>query len=371
MPYAAGTDTNINKHPETSLWQVRPSPGRGRGLFATRPLPSGTLIMIDKPVGITKTSIPNLIRADVDRTLATMTAAQRAKFHTLSDAGGSSSDRLVRIYQTNGHGYGPNMEEGGEQGCICLDMALINHACVSNASWSYREAADVWIVSAVADIAEDEEITVSYAHYLRYYTCAQRQDITRDIWGFTCFCPTCQLGGSKTGAGSASDMRRVLLLGLRMLLEAKDGSFKLEVKPTALRSSNGRDLVTVPRRVHNNLTEADRTFAWWLVAKLHEAEGIANEGLIDPYWYATLSLEKRLTELAKREERVKNVEKWMDNMKEWNKLAMDANKVNIKTGGMPVFVPEGGRPAWRANKVSLIQNPRRASARIAANGKMG
>jgi len=166
-------------------------------------------------------------------------------------------------------------------------------------------------------------------------------------------------------------MRRVLLLGLRMLLESKDSGLKLEVKPTALRSSNGRDLVTVPHRIRNNLTEADRTFAWWLVAKLHEAEEIANEGLIDPYWYATLSLEKRLTELAKRDERVKNVEKWMENMKVWNKLAMDAEKVNIKTEGMPVFVPEGGRPAWRANTVSLIQTPARAFARIAANGKMG
>ena len=139
-----------------------------------------------------------------------------------------------------------------------------------------------------------------------------------------------------------------------MLLASKDADLKLEVKSAALGSSNGHDLVTVSCIVRNNLTEAERTFAWWLVAKLHEAEGIANEGLIDPYWFATLSLEKRLTELAKRGERVKSAEKWMDNMKEWNKLAMDANKVNIKTEGMPIFVSEGGRPAWRANKVSLV-----------------
>jgi len=352
MPSAISANANATKQPEASLWQVRPCPGKGRGLFATKPLPPGTLIMIDKPVGITNTWSQYLTRPEVDRALSTMTAAQRTKFHTLSDAGGTSSDKVVRIYQNNGHGYGPNRD----QGCICFDMAFINHACVPNASWSYREAADVWIVNAVVDIAQDEEITVSYVHYLRYYTQAQRQEITREVWGFNCLCTTCKLGGSKSRAGHASDMRRVLLLGLRFLFEAKNGKLRLEQVDTALRGSGGNMLVTVPYSVLAELTEADRTFAWWLVAKLHEAEGFANEGLADPYGRAALSLRTRLLELSRQHKRVKNIEKWTGNMKEWYKIAMDASKVGVKTEGSPIFVPEGSAPAMRPNKVSPARN---------------
>lgn len=147
-------------------------------------------------------------------------------------------------------------------------------------------------------------------------------------------------------------MRRVSLLGLRILLELKNGGLKLELMSTALRGSGGRDLVTVPRKVMADFTEADRTFAWWLVAKLHEAEGFANESLVDPYGYAAFSLRHRLTELGKRGKRVKNIEKWTGNMKEWTKIAMDATKVNIKLEGSPVFVPDGADPAVRINEVS-------------------
>jgi len=355
MPSRVNAGSNTNKDPETSQWQVCPCPGKGRGLFATKPLARGTLIMVDEPVGITNTWSQYLTRAEVDRALSTLTAAQRVKFHTLSDAGGSSSDKLVRIYQTNGHNYASNRDQGGDQGCICLDMAFINHACVPNASWNFRENANVWTVSAAIDIAEDEEITVLYVDYLRYYTHAQRQEITREIWGFTCVCTTCKFGGSKTHAGRVSDMRRVFLLGLRLLLESQNGCLKLEMMHIALRGSEGRDLASIPRNVWANFTEADRTFAWWLVAKLHEAEGFAGEGLVDPYGFAALSLRTRLTELGQRGKRVRNIEKWTDNMKDWYKLTMNGAKVSLRTTGWPILVPEGSAPAMKANKVSKLE----------------
>jgi len=188
------------------LYQVRESGGRGRGLFATKDLPKGTLILLDKPLGFMNTWSQNMTRRDISGALATMTAKERETFITLSDYGGFSSDKLVRIFQTNGLGW-----RGGS--CLYLKISLINHSCRPNAIWTGDEERSIFFVNVTAFIPKDAEITVNYAAYTMNYTCSQRRALLKTIWGFTCSCEACS---PPPGADPVQlfDMRRILIFGL-------------------------------------------------------------------------------------------------------------------------------------------------------------
>lgn len=262
-------DNNNKKTAEVAtpgpLYEVRESEGKGRGLFATKDLPKGTLILLDKPLGFMNTWSQDMTRQDVDAALATMTVKQRETFMSLSDSGGFSSDKLVRIFQTNGLGW-----RGGS--CLCLKISLINHSCRPNAQWTRDEERSIFFVTATASIPKNTEITVNYAAYTMNYTCSQRQALLKTIWGFTCRCEACS---PAPGADSVrlSDMRRILILGLHCILESKNGRVKVENYHLALPGSNGRELFEIKVKRVLEYTEADRTFAWFLAAKLMEAEG--------------------------------------------------------------------------------------------------
>lgn len=70
---------------------------------------------------------------------------------------------------------------------IWTTASLSNHSCIGNACRAIL--GDMMIISAVRDIEEDEEITMSYRSWEANLT--ERQSALNKTWGFTCQCVLC------------------------------------------------------------------------------------------------------------------------------------------------------------------------------------
>jgi hypothetical protein len=79
---------------------------------------------------------------------------------------------------------------------VCLSAALINHSCAPNCSYegwyNTQEAAPGIRVYSEEDIAEGEEISISYVP--RHLRQAERAARLRSSYGFDCACPRCSSG---------------------------------------------------------------------------------------------------------------------------------------------------------------------------------
>lgn len=164
-------------------WAIKKVEGKGRGMFANKDLNKGDLILVEKPAAYVDKWSQYLTPRDVQKATAHFTPVQRKFFYTLSDKGGSSSDRDVRIFQTNSFGEGPT------KGYLCLIIARMNHSCISNAKWFRHKESETYIVTALAKIKKGEEITLNYLAYAQYYTAAQRNALHQEIWKCTSYSP--------------------------------------------------------------------------------------------------------------------------------------------------------------------------------------
>lgn len=265
------------------LWTIRDTSTRGRGLFATANIKKGTLILLERPAATTNVSSEDMTRQDIDIALAHLTPAQHKQYSTLSDHGGTSTDKEIRIFQTNGITIADNRI------ALMFNVSLINHSCVPNANWGYRQETGKFFVAACTDIREDTEICTNYMHYAYLYTSTQRNAILQDIWKFTCGCEAC----SDTTLGRLSDLRRTLLFGLHMILVGDSST--LVNYDIALPATNHEDSCTV-NTSSSQLTVVKRTRSWWVMAKLLEAEGICGEILGNAYTQALTLLQAQLFE---------------------------------------------------------------------------
>lgn len=146
-------------------------------MFATRDINKGDLILIEKPAAMVNKWSHELTPNDVQLALAHLTPRQRRGYSTLSDKGGTSHNKNVRIFQTNCIG-----QQGTLKGYICLTLSRINHSCIPNATKAERDGYKSFTLTAVNKIKRDEEITINYLEYAQYYTAAQRDALYQHIW---------------------------------------------------------------------------------------------------------------------------------------------------------------------------------------------
>ena len=213
--------------PSCPPFVIRESPGKGRGLFATRKIKQGQLILEEYPLITskneaclddfetnvypnidedTKTKIlelhdpaDNLNRLDAQTAEKLVRISKDPMMEFYKDAETDEMSKIFRIIY--GHGimicgeedlY--NINEGG----LYHNFSLINHSCLPNASCS-------WVmgdfrrtqVRAFKDIEKDEEILINSA-LGAYYGCGSREFRRQQILenkGFVCECSECSLEG--------------------------------------------------------------------------------------------------------------------------------------------------------------------------------
>jgi len=258
------------KAAEPQLLKIRPSKG-GRGLFATQDLPTGTLILLEMPALTLRRpdDLQSLSNEIIQQAFDAMTPADQERFMQLSSSGHKDkTTESSRIFHTNALS-----SDDSQVRYLCFNLALMNHSCMENASWTFRSQTGKFFVTSIRDIRKDEEITISYAGYSRWFTGAQRAVVFKRLWSFDCDCKACRSG---TEYAKISDMRRVLLLALSAVAELITTGTTGEYPPNylpAMRESGGDCHFRFRMDIIKQLKEADLTFIWWLMAKLMEAEG--------------------------------------------------------------------------------------------------
>ena len=215
--------------PSCPPFTVRESPGRGRGLFATRRIKEGQILLDEYPLLINKGSMSQ--REFENNSYPYIDAASKAKILNLHDpaenlrnldpdtveklvrknnlmliyreAFDDEVSKIFRIVAGNTERicgvkglYSNNITDGG----LFYTLSFINHACVPN-------AIDSWVmgdftrhqVRAVRTIDKDEEILVSYRleNEFQYGSREYRRQKLLETKGFLCSCSECSLEGEE------------------------------------------------------------------------------------------------------------------------------------------------------------------------------
>jgi hypothetical protein len=212
---------------------IGPSPGRGRGLFATRDLHTGDLIFAEKsfcavfgeeeaalnamtydlrdegvrvfPAGLCRAVVQKLLDnpSQVSKVMDLFGDYRAQKSEEAGDGGGGEG--VVDVFQVhdivarNAFGLGPapsRLEGGGYRGeessgkasvGLWIMASYMNHSCIPNAEKEY--IGDLMILRATTEIREGEEVVHNYAQVDGDFK--RRRKVLMDTWGFECSCLLC------------------------------------------------------------------------------------------------------------------------------------------------------------------------------------
>ena len=199
---------------------MRPSAGKGRGLFALRRIRAGERIFTEEPLLAIRPPAPahpgQGYRADevavvADAAAAALSSAGRAEFLACHEHRGPGEEaervrspasyaRRRALYVLRSNAY--MLPDG--RSAVFPRLARANHDCAPSAAHIWHPAArgDRVALVAARDIAAGEEITVTYVDLLTDAT-ARRERLAQ--YGFRCGCAVC---AAATGAAGGTDPRR-------------------------------------------------------------------------------------------------------------------------------------------------------------------
>ncbi|KAI0139999.1 SET domain-containing protein [Hypoxylon sp. NC0597] len=204
------------------MYEIKPSPGKGLGVFATRDIKRAENIMNDAPIlcqTFEEEEKADSWYACLKRKFDQLSPENKGKFMSLSyyidtvdeslfsrvreflkgylEIGDDDEEalqlefesflKIMAIYLTNTSQMLINYEFGAG---VFTDFSRINHSCFPNADWSSDGETELMMVRATRDIAEGEEITITYINELA--PLSQRKEHLWRVYGFTCNCAACE-----------------------------------------------------------------------------------------------------------------------------------------------------------------------------------
>jgi hypothetical protein len=201
--------------------KVEDSEGRGRGMYVTRNIPAGEVVMADKafavvwghdkealtamtydvrddrirvqPVGLSKAIVQKLLgnSSQIEKVMDLFGDYEGDGKQTFRTKDGPIVDtfRIHDIVSRNGFGLGNQYGEEGARNAstgLCTWAAYINHSCVPNTSKDF--VGDLMVLRATRPLKAGEEVFFSYDENSDYDA---RQAALMTTWGFECNCPLC------------------------------------------------------------------------------------------------------------------------------------------------------------------------------------
>eukprot|EP00457_Paulinella_chromatophora_P008998 gb/GEZN01009048.1/.p1 GENE.gb/GEZN01009048.1/~~gb/GEZN01009048.1/.p1 ORF type:complete len:413 (-),score=58.62 gb/GEZN01009048.1/:127-1296(-) len=248
-------------------WYLKPSPGKGLGLFAVKDLAPGDLIMVDHSLfslpwstafgsaltGLYKTEQQQFLEHKVNQ----LPSEAQQIFWGLHDCNGppdklsdgkSTKSKLIGIaknakplgYETQNYGMFPL-------------LARFNHSCRPNVHCAYDPDKKVATAYVTAPVKKDEELFTSY-----YDLCLirkERQKFLQDVFSFTCTCQTCSLQGkaleeSEKRRGAMRDLDKDILNYFQKS-KLKPGMLKVELKLRALEQEGISDSAYIAKTCYD------------------------------------------------------------------------------------------------------------------------
>lgn len=207
--------------PHDAPFELKPSPGQGWGVFATRQIARGATILKERPLFVIRKPHPYITANDVWRAFQQLPPRQQQQFLLLRDNASSPFSDMNAAFAENSFNLAtPDGLRPGPrppaQGLFLLHSRL-NHACVPNATIPTTDAGVEDVTSfATRDIAPGEEITFAYEPDFECLTGKERHQAL----GFACKCQLCWQAAPVQRR--LSDARRRLVRGLSYLLDGVD-----------------------------------------------------------------------------------------------------------------------------------------------------
>ncbi|KAF7296000.1 Aldehyde dehydrogenase [Mycena kentingensis (nom. inval.)] len=192
----------VPAQPDVPAFRVAPSPGKGAGLFSTRALKQGELILAERPLVVTPEPAAWLFtpamqaeydedfRGQVEVVLGRVEDHNRETFMALCDSSAQPAlGSIVGRIRTNSIEVGgliPN--ERGTYRATCALISRLNHSCSPNTQPKFDKQSFSFSLYAVRDIPIGEELTLQYTDAL-----ASKADRAKALssYGFQCNCSAC------------------------------------------------------------------------------------------------------------------------------------------------------------------------------------
>ncbi|TFK45062.1 hypothetical protein BDQ12DRAFT_674044 [Crucibulum laeve] len=216
LPSSASTVTAI----QSPCFELKQTASKGVGMFATRSISPGELIVVENPVAILPNKPLTFNCTAYDELEALILDDRRAEMLTLtncqdrtkcpSDVEGIARTNALNIILKMPVESREWSAEERHYGGIFLKIPRCNHSCGPNAAHKWNLATMSSTLYAVRPIANGEEITNTYADPTD--SRAKRMAHLQEHYGFTCDCPSCLLHSTATEQKIAqSDIARELL----------------------------------------------------------------------------------------------------------------------------------------------------------------
>jgi hypothetical protein len=180
---------------------IKPSPGKGIGVFASRDICRGEIIFYDA----VKMKLPrgrhDVSAEALQQAYNNMSKQDQDAFMQLHEGPVKYSSKLLRIFKANAFEH-----EGFA--LVYYKISKVNHSCLPSAEIVGLGAETGTELVAVKNIRKGEEVFISYFGLINSYGRSQRREWLQGSFGFACTCTVCSLKGED---GETSDMRRQIM----------------------------------------------------------------------------------------------------------------------------------------------------------------
>ncbi|PGH17867.1 hypothetical protein AJ80_04691 [Polytolypa hystricis UAMH7299] len=205
------------KVPSDAPFELKPSPGKGWGVFATRSIGRGDMILREKPLFVIRKPHEEITEEDVYTAFKQLVPSEKQQFMCLRDNGSKLFTQMTHIHAENSfaitNGIKPQANDPPIYGLFLLHSRF-NHSCIPNSKVPTTDG-EIIASFATRDIVAGEEITFCYN---TDFECRVRHDRHQKL-RFACDCKACLTG---IPFQQLSDMRRTLVRGLQYLIHGVD-----------------------------------------------------------------------------------------------------------------------------------------------------
>ncbi|KAK7421236.1 hypothetical protein QQX98_002366 [Neonectria punicea] len=204
--------------PADAPFELKPSPIKGWGVFATRRIEQGAAIFKEKPLFVIPKPFELITGWDVRMAFQKLPPRSKQNFLRLRNHASGHVANMESVMGENSFQVASeaDLEKGLRQYGMFLILSRMNHSCVPNAKLPLTTTGPQDFTSyAVRDIAVGEEITMCYKSDFEGRPREERHLALQ----FECHCKACQLG---TPYQRISDIRRRLIRAMQYLRRGKD-----------------------------------------------------------------------------------------------------------------------------------------------------
>ena len=261
---------------------VKPSIGKGDGVFASKALEPGDVMMRDSVKMKLHRGPNDVTNGQVQQAFNSLSKEDQASFMHLHEGDPRFETKVMRTFKANAFSAPPF-------GTIYLKFSNLNHSCNPNAEMTELDNEAHSKLVAIRPIAKGEEVFISYLGLPQDGSKSQRALMMRECYGFECSCSICKLEGRET---AISDGRRQLISAMaskRIGFEPA-ASEMLDNVHGMVPGQRTRTLGYCQRQFEVPLTGSEKVVYGFLTAKLLEAEGYPGRYIGEAYAEAAAHL---------------------------------------------------------------------------------